>query len=208
MCELQRKCKEISGCDVPCRLTKCGPVREQCTCCWSSPVLCRERRLFTWLTCFSWTSCGSMVSTCWQAPGSRKNTRNTADTFADMLQSNRSFILSFLFWSNLFVLYVGAALQRSRHNTIWPRHEDSSIWSWTWAARSRRSKFAAPPMTAQPRERAPRCSQKFIIDERKRANRSRERESLCVCVCVCLSVSSCSLRRETCSEERIEAPRL
>ncbi len=35
-------------------------------------------------------------------------------------------------------------------------------------ARSRRPEFVSPPITAQPSERAPHWSQKFIIDERKR----------------------------------------
>lgn len=46
----------------------------------SSPVFCRERRFLAWVTCFSWTSCRSMVSACWQA-GSRKITENMADKF-------------------------------------------------------------------------------------------------------------------------------
>lgn len=58
----------------------------------SSPALCGERRLFTCAACFSWTSCGSAVSTCWQlarsssSSSSRETAKSTAETLVVMLE--------------------------------------------------------------------------------------------------------------------------
>lgn len=143
-------------------------LKQQHTCCQSSPVLCRERRRLAWFTCFSWTSCGSMVSTCWQA----RSRKNTADSFADMLQINRSFergLFNFFFLS-LTCLFskvgaAGASLCRGVATILYERGMKADIYK---AARSRRPQLVSPPITAQPRERAPHRSQKFIIDERTR----------------------------------------